>query len=76
MIFPNKVYNVLKWVQQVFIPALIVFYGTIGSACNIPYLEITLIIMGAFDTFLGTLLGISSIKYAKLNDADSAGKNE
>lgn len=68
MIFKNSVYDKLKWVSSTFIPALIVFYGTIGSACNIPYLETTLIIMGAFDTFLGTLLGISSIKYAKLNE--------
>jgi hypothetical protein len=66
----NKLYDVLKWIDLVFIPALIVFYGVIGNVLNIPYTEITLTIMGAFDVFLGSLLGISSTKYAKESDED------
>jgi len=66
----NKLYDVLKWIDLVFIPALIVFYGVIGNVLNIPYTEITLTIMGAFDVFLGSLLGISSSKYAKESDED------
>jgi len=63
----NKVYDVLKWVDLVFIPALIVFYGVLGNTLNIPYTEIVLTIMGAFDVFLGSLLGISSNRYEKDN---------
>ena len=61
----NKVYNILKWVDLVFIPALIVFYGVIGNTLHIPYTDIVLTIMGAFDVFLGSLLGITSAQYNK-----------
>ena len=61
----NKVYDILKWVDLVFIPALIVFYGVIGNTLNIPYTDIVLTIMGAFDVFLGSLLGITSAQYNK-----------
>ena len=66
----NKVYDILKWVDLVFIPALIVFYGVIGNVLNIPNTEIVLTIMGAFDVFLGSLLGISSTKYNKSESGD------
>ena len=61
----NKVYDILKWVDLVFIPALIVFYGVIGNTLNIPYTDIVLTIMGAFDVFMGSLLGISTAQYNK-----------
>lgn len=61
----NKIYNILKYVDLVFIPALIVFYGVIGNTLNIPHTDTVLTIMGAFDVFLGSLLGISSAKYNK-----------
>lgn len=61
----NNVYDILKWVDLVFIPALIVFYGVIGNTLNIPYTDIVLTIMGAFDVFLGSLLGITSAQYNK-----------
>lgn len=61
----NKVYDRLKWIALVFIPSLITFYGVIGNVLNIPYTDIVLTIMGAFDVFLGSLLGISNIQYKK-----------
>lgn len=61
----NKVYDNLKWIALVFIPSLITFYGVVGNVLNIPYTDIVLTIMGAFDVFLGSLLGISSAKYNK-----------
>ena len=64
----NKVYDTLKWIALVFIPALITFYGVIGNVLNIPYTEIVLTIMCAFDVFMGSLLGISTTKYNKRVD--------
>lgn len=61
----NKVYDILKWVALVFIPALITFYGVVGNVLNIPYTDVALTIMGAFDVFLGSLLGITSAQYNK-----------
>ena len=61
----NKVYDILKWIALVFIPALITFYGVVGNVLNIPYTDVVLTIMGAFDVFMGSLLGISTAQYNK-----------
>lgn len=68
----NKVYDILKWVDLVFIPALIVFYGVLGNTLNIPNTDTVLTIMGAFDVFLGSLLKVSSANYSKNEEADDA----
>lgn len=61
----NRTYDILKWVCMVFIPAFITFYGVLGNTLAIPYTDIVMTILGAFDTFLGALLGISNINYNK-----------
>lgn len=61
----NKVYDILKWIALVVLPAIASFYIGLGNFWNIPYPEqISGTIMLA-DTLLGTILGISSIQYAK-----------
>lgn len=62
---PNKVYDVLKWISLVFLPAFITFYGVVATTCNIPHTQETLTIMVGFNTFLGTILGISNSQYKK-----------
>lgn len=61
----SKIYDILKWIAQIVLPALITLYGVIGATCNIPYTEQTITIAVAVDTFLGTVLGISSYNYNK-----------
>lgn len=61
----NKAYDVMKWVVQLLIPALITLYGVIGTTLNIPYTEQVLTIGGAVDVFLGTILKISTNNYNK-----------
>lgn len=59
----NKVYDVLKFIAQIVLPALATFYVTIASLWGLPYPdEISGTVM-AIDTFLGALLMISSNKY-------------
>lgn len=59
----NKVYDVLKFIAQIVLPALATLYVTIASLWGLPYPdEISGTIM-AIDTFLGALLMISSNKY-------------
>lgn len=67
MILSNKVYDVLKWIALVALPALTTFYGVVGATCNIPYTQEVLTISVAFDAMLGTMLGISTNKYNKTN---------
>ena len=61
----NRVYDTLKWIAQVFLPALITLYGVIATALELPHTEQIVTIAIGVDTFLGTILGISSINYRK-----------
>lgn len=70
MKFSNKTYDILKWIAQIFLPALITLYGVIGSACDIPHTQTVTTIAIAVDTFLGSILGISSRSYYKEGDQE------
>ena len=59
----NKVYDVLKWISLVFLPALITFAGVVMNSFQWEYTDIALTIAVAFNTFLGTVLGVSNITY-------------
>ena len=59
----NKVYDVLKWITLIFLPALTTLVGVILNSFNIGCTEIVLTIMTAVTTFLGAILGISNINY-------------
>ena len=61
----NQTYNVLKWIGITALPALVVFYGVVGTTLNLPYTEQVMIISTAFVTLWNTLLGVSSIQYHK-----------
>ncbi len=61
----NKVYDVLKWVSIVFLPALITFVGVVITNLNVSNSEVILTILTGFSTFLGTILGVSNINYKR-----------
>lgn len=61
----DKVYDVLKWITLVFLPALTTLIGVVLNCFNIGYTDIVLTIMTAVTTFLGAILGISNINYNK-----------
>lgn len=61
----NKVYDILKWIAIVFLPALTTFVGVILSSLSVENSNIILTIMTAFGTFLGAILGVSNINYKK-----------
>ena len=63
----NKVYDILKYIAQIGLPAITVFIGVVLKCFNVPTTDIIITIMVAFDTLLGTLLGISSAKYNSQN---------
>lgn len=69
MIIPNKVYNVLKWVLIIFVPALITFLTTIFALYGIPHIEIVVGTLSAVATFLGALIGVSTKAYNKKFDS-------
>lgn len=61
----NKWYNILKYVSTTFIPALVVFLTAIGSALKLSWMDIVVMIIGAFGVFLGELIKGSSKEFWK-----------
>ena len=59
----NRTYDILKWVALVFLPALGTLYFALAGIWNFPYGEQIVGTITAIDTFLGGLLGVSSMKY-------------
>ena len=64
----NKVYDILKWIAQILLPALGTLYFALAGIWNFPYAEAIVGTVTAVDTFLGVLLGISSMSYNKNNN--------
>lgn len=61
----NKVYDVLKWIAQYFLPALGTLYFALADVWGLPYGEQVVGTIVAVDTFLGVVLGISTAQYNK-----------
>lgn len=66
----NKVYDILKYIAQIGLPALATLWFTIAQIWNFPYGEEVLGTIAAIDTFLGALLRLSSVKYNKGIEVD------
>ena len=64
----NKTYDAMKWVAQYLLPATGTLYFALAGIWNLPYREEVVGTITAVDTFIGVLLGISSIQYHKNPD--------
>lgn len=65
MKLPNKIYDVLKWIALIFLPAVAVLYGALAPVWGWAYPDEIVYTITAVDTFLGALLGISNMNYKK-----------
>jgi len=63
----NKLYDILKFIAQIVLPALGTFYFAIASIWGLPYAEQIVGTITAVDALLGALLGISTMQYKKEN---------
>lgn len=63
----DKMYDILKWIAQILLPALGTLYFALAAIWGFPYAEQIVGTITAIDTFLGVILGISSSQYKKLN---------
>lgn len=64
-VLSDKVYNVLKWIAQVALPALGTLYFALAGIWGLPYGEQIVGTITAIDACLGALLGLSTIQYKK-----------
>lgn len=61
----NKVYDILKYIAQIALPALATLYFALSQIWGLPYGEQVVGTITAIDAFLGALLGISTMIYNK-----------
>lgn len=61
----NKVYDVLKYIAQIALPAIGALYFALSQIWGLPYGEEVVGTITAIDCFLGALLGISTMLYNK-----------
>lgn len=64
----NKTYDILKYVALIALPAIQVFWLTIGKIWNLNYTVEIGATIGACALLLGTLLGVSNANFNKMID--------
>lgn len=63
----NKLYDALKWIAMVVLPAIGTAYAGLSVIWGFPYGEQILGTIGILEVFLGSVLQISSAQYKKNN---------
>lgn len=61
----DKLYDILKWIALILLPAVGTLYFALAGIWALPYAEQVVGTITAVDTFLGALLGIASASYSK-----------
>lgn len=72
----NKAYDVLKWIAQLLLPALGTLYFALAGIWGFPYGEQIVGTITAVDTFLGVILGLSTMQYNKQQNEPPDGADE
>lgn len=74
MKIPNRIYDVLKWIALICIPAIVTFLSVVLGVLDVDpkTVNVVVTIISAVGTLIGTLIGISSVSYKK----DKGGTNE
>lgn len=65
MKIPNKIYDVLKWIVLVVIPALTTFYVVLDNIFNWGNAETVATISAAACACIGAIIGVSTAQYNK-----------
>lgn len=61
----DKLYDILKWVAILFLPALAILIKTVFAIWQIPLGDQISATIIALQVFLGAILGVSSLNYNK-----------
>lgn len=65
----NRIYNILKWFVITFMPAAMALVAGLGVYLDFDT-NVIVGIMGLATTFIGTLIGVSSLNYARSQEAE------
>lgn len=65
-LLPDKVYQALKWVALIALPAVAVFVQAVGPAWGLSHIDQIVTTLNALSVLVGALIGVSELK-AKLS---------
>lgn len=68
MKFNDKVYDILKWVVMIVLPAIATLYAALSGVWHWPFVEEVVTTITAAAAFIGALLGISTMNYYQGDD--------
>lgn len=71
MKLPNEVYDILKWIAIIVLPALATLVGAVGVAIGYANTDLVVTIIVALGAFLGSVLGVSSYEHNKEDGNDA-----
>lgn len=71
-LIPDKVYDIVKWVALIVLPALAVLVQTIGGSANWSGTSTTVTVITALGVFIGAILGVDSVQAHKTSNYSSA----
>lgn len=70
MKLPNSVYDKLKWIVLILLPALSVAYTRLAPVWELPYADKISETLAVIAFFIGSLIGVSTINYNKENQIE------
>ena len=70
MILSDRVYDALKWITMILLPAMATAYVGLAAIWHFPYADEVAKTTAVICTLLGALLGISTAQYNKQEPPD------
>lgn len=61
----DRLYECLKWLCLIALPAIAWFYGAMADTWSLPYGEQIVTTLNAIGTLIGILIGVSTYNYRK-----------
>lgn len=71
----NKVYDILKWISVIVVPALVLLVNTVGNIWGLQHTVEISATISAVGVFLGAIIQVSSAKYCKEQEQDKKDKD-
>lgn len=73
MKLPDKLYNILKWVALIALPAFSWFYQLLAETWGLPYSNEIATTISGLGTLIGILIGVSALSLKRDNDSEVMG---
>lgn len=67
-LLPDKVYEILKWVALIALPAVAWLFGAVGPQWGLPHCGELVTTINAVGVFVGAMIGVSQLTATKPDD--------